>query len=118
MSEEKFDLDRENNIEANVDATGKKWVIHFNRMNGLCYARPKPDRSDAVIPESMQGQWTKPSLLEPIIKKHVISSWDKADRARAVAEQKAKIAKERKKAAKALPKELKKAKRDTGSTTE
>ena len=92
MSEE-FNLDREVSIEKNVDATGKKWVIHVNRQNGLCFVRPEPDRSDAVIPETMGGLWTKPSLLEPRIKEYLNRSWDQAEAAKAKAERKAHKAK-------------------------
>lgn len=92
MSE--FNLDREVSIQQNVDATGKKWVIHANRQNGLCYVRPEPDRSDAVIPEELQGLWTKPSLLEPKIKDYLARTWDKADAANAAAERKREAARE------------------------
>lgn len=91
MSE--FNLDREVSIEQNVDATGKKWVIHANRQNGLCYVRPEPDRSDAVIPQELQGLWTKPSLLDPKIKDYLNKSWDKAEAANAKAERKREVAK-------------------------
>jgi hypothetical protein len=89
MSE--FNLDREVSIQNKVDATGKKWNIHVNKQNGMCYVRPEPDRVDAVIPKPMQGLWTKPSLLEPVLVKYLNESWDQAE----VAIQKA----ERKKAA-------------------
>jgi len=106
-----FDLNRENNIDANVDALGKKWIIHFNKQNGLCHARPKPDRSDAVIPKDLKGQWTKPSLLEPRIKKYVTETWDVAVKAQADAERTAQAAKENAAARK------QKAKNDKGSAT-
>ncbi len=86
MTEEVFNLDRENNIEALVDALGKKWVIKANKQNGLCYARPHPDRTDAVIPETLQGLWTKPSILKPKIVEYVTKTWVKADKAKAAAE--------------------------------
>ena len=95
MSE--FNLDREVSIERNVDATGRKWIIHVNRQNGLCYVRPEPDRSDAVIPEEMKGLWTKPSLLQPRIKSYLKKSWDKADAANLAAERKREVAREAKK---------------------
>jgi hypothetical protein len=95
MSE--FNLDREVSIEKNVDALGKKWVIHINRQNGLCYARPEPDRSDAVIPKQMKGLWTKPALLETRIKAYLKATWDKAEVAQAEAAKKAQVAKEAKK---------------------
>lgn len=79
MSE--FNLDREVSIEKNVDALGKKWVIHANRSNGLCYIRPEPDRADAVIPEDMRGLWTKPSLLKNKLDNYLNQSWDQAEAA-------------------------------------
>src|SRR5210317_497564 len=92
MSE--FNLDREVSIEKNVDANGKKWIIRVNRQNGLCYVRPEPDRSDAVIPVEMKGLWTKPSLLQPRIDAYLQASWDKADAANAAAERKREVARE------------------------
>jgi hypothetical protein len=86
MSE--FNLDREIAIERNVDATGKKWVIHMNRQNGLCYVRPEPDRTDAVIPKDLQGVWTKPALLQPKLNVYLNRTWDQADAANAAAEKK------------------------------
>ncbi len=95
MSE--FNLDRDIAIKNNVDALGKKWVIHYNRGTSMCYVRPDPDRVDAVIPEEFQGLWTKPSIVEPIIKKYLNDSWDKAEAANAKAERKREVAKEAKK---------------------
>jgi len=95
-----FNLDRELSIEQNVDAEGRKWVIHANKQNGLCYARPDPDRVDAVIPESIKGLWTRPSLLQPLIKDYLNGSWDKADAANAKAERKREVAREANKKAK------------------
>ena len=77
MSE--FNLDRDISIKNNVDAQGKKWVIHYNRGTSMCYVRPEPDRVDAIIPDELQGLWTKPSLVEPLIRKYLIESWDHAD---------------------------------------
>ena len=94
MSE--FNLDREVSIDKLVDAQGRKWKIHANRQNGLCYARPEPDRVDAVIPEEMKGLWTKPSLLKARLDKYLSDSWDKADAANAAAERKRQAAREHK----------------------
>ena len=112
MTEEKFSLDRENNIEANVDALGKKWEIHRNRGNGLCYARPNPDRSDAVIPEKMGGLWTKKVLLEEQVTKYVVDTWKVADKVLADNARKAEAAAEAAALAKKVAKDLK-AKNDT-----
>lgn len=92
-----YDLNRAQHEEANVDALGKKWVIHFNRQNGLCYARPEPDRSDAIIPKEMKGLWTKAGLLETKIKAYVKESWDHAEQKRLEADRKAQAAKEQEK---------------------
>lgn len=78
---EVFDLDRDQNIKNNVDATGKKWIIVKDRTNHLLYARPEGGRADSVIPEKMAGAWTKQVLLQEQIKMHVQRSWDKADAA-------------------------------------
>ena len=94
MSEQTFNLDRENNIKENVDAIGKQWKIHVKKGNGLCYVRPNPDREDAQIPKKLQGMWTKPSIVQPLIKAHVEASWDQADAALAAADRKAQAAKE------------------------
>jgi len=93
MSEEPtFDLNRENNIERLVDATGKLWKIHVNRQNGLCHVRPEPDREDAVIPKELAGQWTKPSLIRPKIVDYVTKSWDHAEKVRIESERKTQAA--------------------------
>ena len=97
---ENFSLDREVSIQNNMDATGKKWVIHVNRQNGLCYVRPEPDRSDAVIPSDLQGLWTKPSLLIPKINDYLNKTWDKAEAANLAAERKREAAREQQKVAK------------------
>jgi hypothetical protein len=95
MSEQPtFDLNRENNIDSLVDATGKKWNIHVNKQNGLCTARPEPDREGAVIPKEFAGQWTKPSLLKPVIQTYVTKTWDMADAADVKAERKREAARE------------------------
>ena len=80
MSSEVFNLDRETNIAANVDALGKKWIIHANKQTGLCYVRPEPDREDAVIPKILRGKWTKPSIVLPLIQQYVTATWDHADK--------------------------------------
>lgn len=91
---EVFNLDRAQREAENIDAFGKKWKVIVNRQNGLCHARPEPDREDAVIPKVIDGQWTKPSLLLDQIKKHVTKSWDMAEAATAKAERKLQAEKE------------------------
>lgn len=99
MSE--FNLDREVSIQNNVDAEGKKWVVHVQRSNGLCYARPEPDREDAVIPKEFQGLWTNPSKLMPKIMAYLNRTWDKAEKANLDAERKREVAREHKAKSKA-----------------
>jgi hypothetical protein len=96
MTEEVFNLDREQNIAASIDALGKKWEIFQERGRALYFTRPNPDRSDAVIPKHMQGRWTKTDLLQAEISKHVNNSWDTADKAKAKSERIAQAAKEAK----------------------
>ena len=114
MAEQQFSLDRENNIAANVDALGKKWKVFRNRGNGLCFTRPEPDRSDAIIPKDMSGLWTKKALLEERINKHVVDTWQLADKVLADNERKAQAAAENAKAAKAAAKP--KVKNDAGKS--
>ena len=116
MTEQKFSLDRENNIEANVDALGKKWKIYRNKGNGLCFTRPEPDRSDSIIPEHMTGLWTKKNLLEEQVNKYVVDTWAVADKVLADNERKAKAAAESAALAKKVAKDLK-AKNDTGKSS-
>ena len=113
MSEPTFNLDRENNIDASVDAFGKQWQVHVQKGNGLCYVRPNPDREDAVIPPKLQGLWTKPSLVQPLIKAHCVASWDQADAAKLKADREVQAAKEQE----LLEKKELKAKNDKRSTS-
>lgn len=92
MSE--FNLDREMNIRNNIDAQGKKWVVHIKRGSNLCFARPEPDRADAHIPDLLAGHWTKVGMLNEKIKMYVTESWDKADELAKRAARKAQAAKE------------------------
>jgi hypothetical protein len=113
MSEQTFNLDRENNIKESVDAFGKQWKIHVQKGNGLCYVRPNPDREDAIIPEKLQGLWTKPSLVQPLIKAHCVASWDQAAAAKLKADRQEQAAKEQE----LLKKKQVKGKNDERSTS-
>ncbi len=93
MSDE-FNLDREVALERNIDATGKKWVIHKRRSNGLLFVRPDPDRVDAVIPKPISGLWTKIVLLQNALDQYLNATWDKAEAAQKQAERKKQAAKE------------------------
>ena len=108
---EQFDLDRETNIANNIDATGKKWVVHTERGRHLFFTRPDPDRADLVIPDNLQGKWTKKALLDEEIKKHVQGSWAHADHIAQKNARKAQAAKE----AKANAKKEDNAKAEVGS---
>lgn len=94
MSKEEFNLDREVALERNIDALGKKWVVHKQRSNGLLFIRPDPDRVDAVIPSKLQGLWTKIGLLQAQLNLYLNETWDKAEKAKLDAERKAQAAKE------------------------
>ena len=89
-----YNFDRAQREAEQVDALGKKWIVKVQRQNGLCYARPEPDREDAVIPKQMQGQWTKPSLLLEQINLYIKRTWDKAEEVAAANARTAKAAKE------------------------
>jgi hypothetical protein len=82
------------NPRTGLDATGKKWNIYTERGRHLFFARPEPDRADAVIPKDLAGRWTKRMLLDSAIKLHVRRSWDHADEVRIKNERKAQAAKE------------------------
>ena len=78
---EKFDLDRQTNEANSIDSNGKKWEIKQSRGRALYFARPNPDREDAVIPRKMRGLWTKVELLKKEIDKYISASWDQAEAA-------------------------------------
>jgi len=79
MTEERFNLDRETNIEKNVDAAGKKWEIFQTRGHPMYFARPNPDRTDAIIPELISGQWTNRQLLQDKIDLYLKRNWDESE---------------------------------------
>jgi hypothetical protein len=112
---DKFDLDREVSIQNGVDAEGKKWVIKAQRGNGLLYARPDPDRENAVIPKDLSGLWTKIGLLQKQIGIYLDKSWNQAEEAKLKAERKAQAAKEAAAKRKAAEK-AKKVTDDAGTT--
>lgn len=111
MSDDTFNLDREVNLQNNIDAEGKKWVIKKQRSNGLLFVRPEPDRVDAVIPKELQGLWTKHLLLEGAVKTYLTASWNKVEVANKRKERKEQAAKEQA----ALAKKAK-SKNDTGKS--
>jgi len=96
MPNQEFSLDREMNIQNNVDATGKKWVIHTERGRHLFYTLPEGARSDAVIPDRLKGMFTKRMYLLDEIQRHVHDSWEHADAIKLKNERKAQAAKEAK----------------------
>lgn len=116
MSEE-FNLDREVALERNVDALGKKWVIHKTKSNGMLFVRPDPDRVDAVIPKKLQGLWTKIGLLQTQLDLYLNETWDKAEKAKLDAERKKQAAAEVAARNKASKKTAKKVTDDAGKAT-
>lgn len=114
MSEE-FNLDREVALERNIDALGKKWVIHKTKSNGMLFVRPDPDRVDAVIPKKLQGLWTKIGLLQAQLDLYLHETWDKADQAKINAERKKQAAAEVAARNKAAKKDAKKVTDDAGT---
>ena len=79
MSDERFNLDRETNIEKNIDAAGKKWEIFQTRGHPMYFARPNPDRTDAIIPQLLEGQWTNRQLLQEKIDLYLERNWDESE---------------------------------------
>ena len=77
---EQFTLDRDANLQQNIDPTGRKWAIHTKRGSNLFYARPDPDREDAVIPTLIEGHWTKITLLQERIDLFLQRTWRDSDR--------------------------------------
>jgi len=96
MPNQEFSLDREMNIQNNVDATGKKWVVHTERGRHLFYVRPEGGREDSVIPPKLQGMWTKRLYIDAALKQYLKDSWDHADEITRKNERKAQAAKEAK----------------------
>lgn len=86
--------DRTYNVKNNIDAQGKEWKIYKMRQQGLYYARPTPDRQDAVLPKILSGRFTKSELCQRSINTYLNQSWDaselaqvKATRAKEAAEE-------------------------------
>jgi hypothetical protein len=76
---EQFNLDRETNIANFIDPAGKKWEIHKKNGQALFHIRPNPDREDAVIPELLQGKWTKVVLLQEARDRYLKLAWDESE---------------------------------------
>jgi len=91
---ETFNLDRETNMQHNIDPTGRKWEIKQIKGTALFVGVPNPYRSDFVCPDEFEGRWTKPDLLMKQIKLYLTRAWDKSDEAKMKAERKAQAAKE------------------------
>ncbi len=70
--------DRQFQTVPNTDATGKDWVIFRQRGTALYFVRPDPDRSDAVIPELMDGRFTKVELAQSAIERYLELNWKEA----------------------------------------
>lgn len=78
---ETFNLDRQINIDNNIDALGKKWEVVHLKGSALYEARPNPYNAQTNTPPEMEGRWTKPDLLMKQIKKYLNASWDMAEEA-------------------------------------
>ena len=96
---EKFDLNREMNLENAIDAFGKKWHVMHIRGTALYEARPEPEVNGWKMPTQMEGRWTKPNLLKEKIDQYVLETWDMADKKSIKAERKEHVEKVNKKTA-------------------
>lgn len=74
-----FNPDRTYNVKNNIDPSGREWKIHKMRQQGLYYARPHPDREDAVLPKILEGRFTKSELCQRAINTYLSQSWDKSE---------------------------------------
>lgn len=79
MPAESFNLDRDLNIQNNVDALGRKWHIVHIRGSALYEARPEPYRSDFQCPDEFKGRYTNTPMLLERIKVYVTKTWDNVD---------------------------------------
>lgn len=100
-----YNLERQTNIENNIDPTGKKWEIFSIKGSSLYEARPNPYNPQTTIPDEFQGRWTKHTKLQEQINLFLNRSWDKAEEVARKMERKAQASKEvQKEEKKAAPK--------------
>jgi hypothetical protein len=93
---ETYNLEREQNIENNIDPTGKKWEIYHIKGSSLYEARPIPYNAQTTIPDEFIGRWTKHTLLTEQIKLFLNRVWDAAELKTRKLERKSEAAKESK----------------------
>lgn len=89
-----YNLERQQNIENNIDPTGKKWEIYHIKGSSLYEARPIPYNAQTTIPEEFEGRWTKHTLLTEQINLFLHRVWDKAELAAKKLERKAEAGKQ------------------------
>lgn len=93
-------IDRRYSEKNNIDSHGRKWKMHSSKQHpGLVWARPDPDREDAVIPKQFEGKWTSKERLSKQIALYITADWNKAEAAMARAARVAQAAKENQKIA-------------------
>lgn len=78
---DKFNLDRQMNVDNNIDALGKKWEIVHIKGSALYEGRCNPYDERVATPKEFEGRWTKPTLLDKQIKVYVNRTWDMAEEA-------------------------------------
>jgi hypothetical protein len=125
---DRYNLERQHNIENNIDPTGKKWEIYHIKGSALYECRPNPYNPQTTIPDEFKGRWTKHTLLQDQILLFLNRAWDKAEKEAQKLERKNQATKESKakkapkKTAKEsldeLPDEIKNALGDTIATEE
>lgn len=89
-----YNLERETNVEANIDPTGKKWEIYHIKGSSLYEARPNPYNAQTTIPDEFVGRWTKHTLLQEQMNLFLNRAWDKAEKEAAKLERKNQASKE------------------------
>ncbi len=81
-----FNPDRQYNIKENTDASGKKWNIHKTRQQGLYYARYEGFQEGNILPQGLEGRFTKPELCQKSINTYLTLSWDESEKAQVKAQ--------------------------------
>lgn len=95
MEHEDFSLNRDESIQNNIDATGKKWSIV--PVRGLALYKVEPMDPRINVPKAIGGQWTKQEWLQEKVNRFLNESWDKAEEARQRTERTEQAKKEAKK---------------------
>jgi hypothetical protein len=85
---EVFNLDRHTNIQNNIDPRGKRWEIQSIKGSSLYKVVPNP-HNGSLIPDELDGTWTKPVLLQARINAYLAKAWDHSEACTQKAERKA-----------------------------